>query len=604
VLVSIGYSTCHWCHVMARESFSDPELASYLNENFVSVKVDREEHPDVDATYIAAASAFTQNLGWPLNVFVTPEGKAFYAGTYSPPQPIPGHASFRQVLEAVTDAWSGHRDEVDDAAAKVAEALAAAPARQGGGELPGEAALDAAIAGFAAHEDTTYGGFGGAPKFPASPTLGFLLSRDSGEQLALRTLKRMGASPLRDPVEGGFFRYAVNRDWSDPHYERMLYDNAQLLELYTQAWKLTGEQWAEDVARGVARFLTGVMQLRSGGFASAQDSESVVDGKRVEGGYYQYDEEDRARQVPPALDEKVLTGWNGLAIAALSSAGFAFDAPALTESARRAADHLIARHLMDDGTLVRASIGDRVSRAQATLEDFGMLARGLLELGAATGEIRYATVAKGLIDSTLVPVPAPASPGGAVASVPFQAPNGADPVLVAQGLGGPVDPSEGAYPSGLSAMAGSSVLLYLLTADRRYRDAAAAALESVAGYALGQPIAFGAALRVMSTLVSPVEQLVVVSPDDVPTEGSGETGGLRAAARRYSAGLVASVTDSQGRRWADAGFDLFEDRVTQRGLPTAYLCQEFVCRLPVTDPSELDRASEVWPAESRAAHEA
>ncbi|MCU1447188.1 thioredoxin domain-containing protein, partial [Cryobacterium sp.] len=235
VLVSIGYATCHWCHVMARESFSDSGVAAYLNEHFVSIKVDREEHPDVDASYLTAAGAFTQNLGWPLNVFVTPAGRPFYAGTYSPPVPMPGHPAFREVLDAVTDAWTSRRNEVEQSAAGLAEALAQPAPDPAERRLPDQAQLAAIVATLAAAEDPVYGGFGGAPKFPASPALALLLDRDDSRDLALRTLKRMGASPLRDPVEGGFFRYAVNRDWSDPHYERMLYDNAQLLELYTKA---------------------------------------------------------------------------------------------------------------------------------------------------------------------------------------------------------------------------------------------------------------------------------------------------------------------------------------------------------------------------------
>jgi uncharacterized protein YyaL (SSP411 family) len=583
VLVSIGYSTCHWCHVMARESFSDPALAAYLNEHFVSVKVDREEHPDVDAGYLAAASAFIEGLGWPLNVFVTPDGRAFHAGTYFPPQPLPGRPSFRQVLEAVTDAWTSRRDEVTASAAMVAHALAEASGQHlAASALPDAAALASTMAALAAYEDTTFGGFGGAPKFPVAPTLGFLLDRPDGRSLALRTLKRMGASPLRDPVEGGFFRYAVNRDWSEPHYERMLYDNAQLLDLYTRAWQLTGEQWARSVAEGIARFLTTVLQLPSGGFASAQDSESVVAGRRVEGGYYALDEDGRSAETPPALDRKVLTGWNGLAIAALARAGFAFADNALIGAARRAADYLLTQHRRGDGTLVRASVEGRTSTAQATLEDYGMCARGLLELALATGEPGYATAGRRLIDSTL-----------SEATDTFRAPNGADPVLAAQGLSIDLDPSEGAYPSGLTATADAAWLLYLLTADQRYRRAAETAMTVVADLAPARPLAFGAALRLMAALAAPIEQLVVVSPDN--TEAGAEENapadpaGLLAAARRQ-AGLVASVTATQASALADAGFELFAGRAPHDNRPTAYPCRDFVCRLPVTDPADLDPA--------------
>lgn len=617
VLVSIGYSTCHWCHVMARESFSDPALAEYLNANFVSIKVDREEHPDVDAGYLAAAGAFTGNLGWPLNVFVTPAGQAFYAGTYFPPQPAQGHPAFRQVLEAVTDAWTTRRDEVTSTAARVAGALAEVAADTakiaGTDALPDREALATAVAELGAYEDTTYGGFGSAPKFPVAPTLGFLLDRADGRELALRTLKRMGASPLRDPIEGGFFRYATGRDWSDPHYERMLYDNAQLLDLYSLAWKHTGEMWARTVAEGVARFLTTVMRLPSGGFASAQDSESTVAGQRVEGGYYALGEDDRARETPPALDAKMLTGWNGLGITALARAGFAFGDDSMITAARDAADFLLATHLRADGTLVRASIDDlasdapasgtsvsgapasgapasglRVSTAHATLEDFGMFAQGLLELALVTGEVRYATAARSLIDSTLTPA-ADTSDRNATdhANSPFQAPDGADPVLAAQGLAVDVDPSEGAYPSGLTAGADAANTLYLLTADDRYRTAAVSGMSILKSLAPARPIAFGAALRLMERLQGPVEQLVIVSPDSTVGDRAAM---LETAARRTGA-LTASVTVGQAQQFAKEGFELFEGRDVHAGAPTAYLCRDFVCRLPVTDPHDLERAT-------------
>jgi len=615
VLVSIGYATCHWCHVMARESFSDPALAAYLNDRFVSIKVDREEHPDVDASYLVAAGAFTQNLGWPLNVFVTPAGQPFYAGTYSPPTPLPGHPSFRDVLAAVTDAWTTRRDAVEASAAGLAEALAQPVPDAGAGALPDQAGLAGIIDRLATAEDPVYGGFGGAPKFPAAPTLGLLLDRADGRDLALRTLKRMGASPLRDPVEGGFFRYAVNRDWSDPHYERMLYDNAQLLELYTRAWILTGETWARIVAEGLVRFLGEVLRLPGGGFASAQDSESTVDGVRVEGGYYALDEDARHDQTPPALDEKVLTGWNGLAIGALAVAGFAFADDTALNLARRAADALLEQHRRENGALVRASIDGRRSAAVATLEDYGMFAHGLLELATATGEVRYAMAARELVDRTLPGSPSGTAPGslsdtapgslpgsldgspsGALPSSPsgavFVAPEGADPVLTGQGLALATDPSEGAYPSGLSAIATAAWRLYLLTGEARYREAASAAMVRMLGADAPNPLAFGAALRLVNALSAPVEQLVVVTPGaaagtTAATAGTTERDpGLVAAARRRP-GLVAVVTGEQAAAFADAGFELFEGRGIRRGSPTAYLCRDFVCRLPTTDPSAL-----------------
>lgn len=574
IMVSIGYATCHWCHVMARESFSDPVTAEELNRRFVAIKVDREEHPDVDAAYLSAASAFTGNLGWPLTVFATPEGRAFFAGTYFPPQPVAGRASFRQVLDAVWDAWTSRREQVESDAGKVREALAAAAeAATAVSELPTGQQLDGAVALLAQAEDPEFGGFGAAPKFPVAPTLDFLLTRPAGQDLAVRTLEQMAASPLRDAVDGGFFRYATRRDWSEPHYERMLYDNALLLDTYARAWRLTGEEWAERTADGVAAFLLGVLRRPSGGFASAQDSESAIDGARVEGTYYTLPPAERAGLEPPPLDAKVLTGWNGFAIGALARAGRILDRPAWIAAAAEAADAVLARHRRADGTLLRASLGDRRSEAGATLEDYGGLAAGLLELALATGDARTASAARDLVDLCL--------DAAGEGTCPFETPGGGDPVLQSTGLAVRVDPSEGAYPSGLSSMSRAAHTLYLMTGERRYERAAREGMRLVAAQALQVPSAFGTALALMSELAGEVEQLVVVLPEGAAS------GDLVDAARRHPAPLVAIATESRAAELAGDGFELFGGRTTRDGLPTAYLCRDFVCRLPVTDAAAL-----------------
>ena len=567
VLVSIGYSTCHWCHVMARESFSNPDLAEFLNDNFVSIKVDREEHPDVDASYLAAAGAFTDQLGWPLNVFTTPTGRAFYAGTYFPPVAIEGRASFAQVLAAVLEAWHERRHDVEDTAARLAAALAM-PTTASAGSLPGAAEFASVVDELAAYEDEEFGGFGGAPKFPVATVLGFLLDcEDAGGAtagsatagaLARRTLAAMAASDLLDPVEGGFFRYATRRDWSEPHYERMLYDNALLLDLYARV----GD---EATASGVAEFLRGVMRLPGGAFASAQDSESTVDGERVEGGYYRLAATARSSQSAPALDEKVLTGWNALAIGALASAGSRLGRGDWIRAAVEAAN------VVGFGPVVRARIGDRLSSARPTLEDFGMLANGLLDVALATGDVRFAERARELVVETLDERPD--------ATMPFRVPGGADPVLAAHGLALDVDPSEGAYPSGLSAIARAALRLELLTGERRFRAAAVAAMELVAPLAVQRPMSFGAALGVMSALAAPERQLVVVT-DDRDAE-------LASVARAWRGGTVALVAEAQAAEFAQSGFALFESRTLRGGMPTAYLCENFVCRLPVTSAVDL-----------------
>lgn len=631
VLVSIGYSTCHWCHVMARESFSDPVLAAYLNENFVAIKVDREEYPEVDSSYMAAAGAFTGNLGWPLNVFVTPAGTAFYAGTYWPPVPVSGHPAFRQVLEAVTDAFVNRRDEVESNAAAIATALKSQGAGVSG-DLPESNAWETATQQLLDYEDGVNGGFGGAPKFPVAPVIQFLLERGSlghpdAAALAHRMLRAMAHSELRDPIEGGFFRYSTRRDWSEPHYERMLYDNAQLLGAYSwAAGSVRGTAAAEllTVVEGIAGFLGSVMRVggdaagggaagggaagggaagdssaggggaagganaQGGAFASAQDSESTVDGERLEGGYYLLERAARARQHPPALDKKILTGWNGLAIEALATAGQRHDRPEWIALARDAADFLLARHRQPDGTLLRASIGATVSAAVATLEDYGMFAAGLLAVALATGEVSYAVAARDLVDASLVAEDG-VTEDGVKEAAGFRAPNGGDPVLAAQGLLLEVDPSEGAYPSGLSAMAGAAHTLYLLTGDSRYRGAAEAALKRTATIALASPISFGGALTVMTRVQAPVEQFVVVTGGNAADAHAADAAALVAGARRVtrSGGVTAILTETQAAAFAAAGLELFEGRAARNGAATAYLCRDFVCRLPVTDPAAL-----------------
>ena len=598
VLVSIGYSTCHWCHVMSRESFSDPVIAARLNSGFVAIKVDREEHPDVDSSFLAAAGAFTGNLGWPLNVFVTPEGKAFYAGTYWPPAAVGQLPSFGQVLDAVTDAWTVRRTEVEQTAGAVVDAL-----RQSADRLSASAAdsppvpekpltelLGAAVDELATYEDGEFGGFGGAPKFPVAPVLLFLLERAAaGDRPALEIVGRALSAisgqdqpserviaALRDRVDGGFFRYATKRDWSDPHYERMLYDNAQLLVAFTRLAQLDPDarQAASDVAEGICAFLIEVMQQPQGGFASAQDSESAVDGLRLEGAYFALDAAARVAQDPPALDAKVLTGWNGLAIGALATAGFVLSRDPWITAARRAADALIERHLRVDGTLVRASLSGRISAANATLEDYGMLASGLLDLAAATGEARYAVVARGLVDLVLV------DQSRAFEVETFVVPGGGDPVLLSLGIALENDPSEGAYPSGLSSLARACTSLYLVTGHLRYRQAAERVIHQLMPVAAPRPVSFGATLAVASALTQPIEQLVVVSDDSHSP--------LAAMARSlFRSGAISTVlTPAQAAAFADAGFELFEGRQRE----AAYLCRSFVCRMPFDDASELAEA--------------
>ncbi|QAY58606.1 thioredoxin domain-containing protein [Microbacterium protaetiae] len=570
VLISIGYSTCHWCHVMARESFEDPDTARELNNGFVAIKVDREEHPDVDEAYLAAASAFTRNLGWPLTVFATPEGRAFFAGTYFPSEPRGGMASFRQVLAAVREAWTQRRDEVQQTADAVVEALQTArDAASAPSALPDLDALAAAARTALAREDREYGGFAPAgatmatPKFPTVPLLRFLqapaLADVVPEATATvdRALRAMASAPLRDAVDGGFFRYATRRDWTVPHYERMLTDNAGLLDVALDA----GD---DETARGVARFLIDVLQQPGGGFAAAQDSESWIDGQRDEGGYYARDAAGRAVLQPPAVDGKIVTGWNGLAIGALARAGLRLDDEHLIDAARWAADAVLEANVGPDSLLRRASLDEVVSPAPATLEDYGLLAGGLAALAAATGELAYAVRARELVDACLSGHGAPSAPGGG------------DPVLTAHGVPGAASASDGDRPSGPSALADAAFALWLLGAGERYRQAAASLVEARAEQAPAEPTAHGALLRVAAQLAVPPHQLVVIT-----TAGDA----LTAAARRIRTDLTAVVTPQQARAFAAAGFALFEGKIGE--VPTVYDCRDFACRLPVTDLRSL-----------------
>lgn len=555
VLVSIGYATCHWCHVMARESFSDPVLAAWLNDRFVAIKVDREEHAEVDAAYLAAAGAFTPNLGWPLTVFVTPRGRAFYAGTYWPPAATSGVPSFREVLEAVDDAWRNRRAEVEAQGEQLTLALASArPERS---VLPHD--LAPVVAWLEEREDSVHGGFGGAPKFPVVPVLRFLVDR--GEPLGVRTVRAIAASGLRDPVDGGFFRYATRADWTEPHYERMLVDNAQLLAVLVLAG-------LDEEADGLAGFLLGTLAVSGGGLASAQDSESTVDGERVEGFYYTLDAASRARLSAPPLDEKVVTGWNGLAIGSLALAARLRNRPEWAAAAASIAEHLLDAHRNGD-RLIRVRLHGVASDAPATLEDYGMLARGLLELALSTGEVRWAVEARALVDACL--------DAGAVSGDPAAVPGGGDPVLAGQGLTLAEAASDGAAPSGPVALADAALLLHRLTGESHYRAAAEGVAATVASAAVAHPISSGAALGLMDALARPARQLVVV----------GEPGPLTERARRERRGIVVTATAAQAAAWAADGFELFAGR-TNAALETASLCEDFVCRLPVTEVSALD----------------
>lgn len=581
VLVSVGYATCHWCHVMARESFSDPEVGALLRRDFVAVKVDREERPDVDASLMAAASAFTQQLGWPLTTFLTPDGHVFFAGTYFPPSPVGQVPSFRQITAAVLDAWTARRHEVDANASAIATAIrqgaeADATARSGGEgagaepRLPAAARIRAVTDQLSQAEDTTFGGFGGAPKFPSAPLLEFLadVAADGGDSdsrddsggdgdgddssvadgLVDRSLHAIRRSELTD-ADGGVFRYATRRDWTVPHYERMLYDNAGLLAVA-----------GAEQARGIAAFLRDTLRREDGAFVAAQDSESTIDGRRVEGEWYRLPLGERARLDPPPLDDQVLTGWNGLAIRGLAIAGTRHGDDEMIALARGAADALLASHVVDGHVTVRSSTPRGASAAPPTVEDVGLLAEGLLELALVTGDVRAAEVARSLVDDGL--------------AERFDV----DAVLAAAGTATGEQPQT-ALRSGTVALASAAAALAALTGDAAYRTAAARLVADRAETGTERPLGHADALGVALALQRPSREVVVVASD--PSDP------LRTAARaaRRPGTVVALVTPTQASEWAAAGFELFEARDSAD--PAGYVCHDRVCALPARTSDEL-----------------
>ncbi len=581
VMVSIGYSTCHWCHVMARESFEDAATAAELDAGFVSIKVDREEHPEVDAAYMAAAAAFTPSLGWPLTVFATPEGRPFYAGTYFPPQPRAGMPAFRQVLAAVQEAWTERRDQIDETADAVAGALAEvrdaapAPARtpcpppttSSRPRTLSPPARIRATADSATPPRTPPSSRwprrcgscrpawcgSGRRRHPSSPTV---RSRP-WHRRRCATPSRAASSATR-PAPTGPCPTTSACSPTTPSCST---------SPWTQRNVHSGDDRAaaqHDVARGIAGFLIDVLQQPGGGFGAAQDSESWIDGARSEGGYYFRDAAGRAPLEPPAVDGKVVSGWNGLAIGALARAGARLDEASWIEAARWAAEAVLETNVAADGRLLRASLDEIPSRAHATLADHGQLAGGLLALAVATGEVAYAVRARELVDSCV-------APDGHVA-----VPGGGDPVLTRQGIGAPDAASDADEPSGPAALAEAAAALWMLGAGEQYRALAERLVSTHASAALAQPLAYGALLRVATSLAVAPRQVVVVTTDAAAA--------IATTARGIRADVVSIVSPEQVTAWEAAGFGLFADKALRDGRATAYDCRDFACRLPVTDP--------------------
>ncbi|WP_077797001.1 thioredoxin domain-containing protein [Streptomyces sp. JHA26] len=633
VLLSVGYSSCHWCHVMAHESFEDGPTAEFLNAHFVSVKVDREERPDVDAVYMEAVQAATGHGGWPMTVFLTPDGEPFYFGTYYPPEPRHGMPSFREVLQGVHQAWTDRRGEVTDVAGKIVRDLAGREISYGDRQAPGETELGQALLGLTREYDAQRGGFGGAPKFPPSMVIEFLLrhhARTGAEgalQMARDTCERMARGGIYDQLGGGFARYSVDRDWVVPHFEKMLYDNALLCRVYAHLWRATGSELARRVALETADFMVRELRTAEGGFASALDADSDDGtGRHVEGAYYvwtpaqltevlgaddaalaaqyfgvteegtfeqgasvlQLPQEEgvfdaerissirerllaaRAERPVPGRDDKVVAAWNGLAIAALAETGAYFERPDLVEAAVAAADLLVRLHLDEHARLFRTSKDGRAGANAGVLEDYADVAEGFLALASVTGEGVWLDFAGLLLDHVLTRF---TDDSGSLYDTAADAEK-----LIRR----PQDPTDNATPSGWTAAAGALLSYAAHTGSEPHRTAAEHALGVVKALGPRVPRFIGWGLAAAEALLDGPREVAVVGPDT----GDGATRGLhRTALLGTAPGAVVAV----GAEGSDE-FPLLADRPLVDGAPAAYVCRGFTCDAPTTDPERLRAA--------------
>ncbi len=587
VFLSIGYSACHWCHVMERESFADPETAALMNEHFVAIKVDREERPDIDSLYMDAGVALMRSGGWPLNLFLTPEAKPFFAATYLPPQPRHGLRSFREILTRVAEVWRTDRMQLDETGDALAEHLRRATRIEPAEAPPDATVLATALEGLTTGFDRRWGGWGHAPKFPAAATVEFLL-RGEATEMAERTLDGMAAGGMYDLVGGGFHRYSVDERWLVPHFEKMLYDNAQLAVAYLHGWRVLGKERYRRVAESTIEYLLRELALASGGFASAQDadtdgvegltftwtrSEGVPDEllHPFEGNQFvlrgELDDATRARlfearerRPKPALDDKAVASWNGLALASLAECGRSLDRPDWVDAARRLGAFLLEELSTDDGRLHR-TWRDGVARGTGYLEDYADVANGLLELHVATGELRWLEESHRLallaIELFLDP-----EHGGF-----FQAPVDGEQLVAPK-----KNFDDHPEPSGNTMLAYVLLRLGRIYGDESLEERAASVLRLIAGPMTRAPSAFGWGLVALDLHLSPRREIAIVGPADSPV--------ARAALARWEPHSVVAFGP-------DDDVPLLAGKDFVHGRPAVYLCERFACRAPVTEPADL-----------------
>jgi uncharacterized protein YyaL (SSP411 family) len=610
ILLSVGYSACHWCHVMERESFEDLETAAYMNEHFVSVKVDREERPDVDAIYMEAVQSITGHGGWPMTVFLDPDGVPFYGGTYFPPDESRGMPSFRMVMEAVVHAFETQREEIREKA-PAARARLGAIGEVEPSEQPGTGELEEAVRRLLAGADRRHGGFGGAPKFPPASSLELLLARGETEVVEL-TLDRMLAGGIYDQLGGGFARYSVDAVWLVPHFEKMLYDNALLARTYLHGWQTLGHERYRRVCEETLDWMLREMRGPEGGFYSALDADSEGE----EGRFYVWTPEQiravlgdgadpvlehygvsehgnfeganvlhlargpenpepaglaearqalfgaRAKRIRPGLDDKRLTSWNALAIAALADAGAVLGREDYLDAARACAEFVLSSLRDPAGRLLR-TYKDGRAHLGAYLEDHAFLLEALLTLYESSFEARWFAEAQALAETTIERFGDPERGG-------FYATASDHEELIARRK----EVGDHPIPSGNSSAALGLLRLAALTGERRYEAAAEDVFALFAKPATQHPDAFAHLLRALDLHLSPTREVALVG-DDL-TE-------LATVVREQPLFHAVLAGGPEGSKEPP----LLRDRTTVDRQPAAYVCEDFTCRLPVTDPDEL-----------------
>jgi uncharacterized protein YyaL (SSP411 family) len=628
ILLSIGYSACHWCHVMERESFEDEATARLINESFVPIKVDREERPDVDDIYMEAVQGMTGQGGWPLTVFLDPEGVPFYGGTYFPPEPRQGMPSFKQVLEATSGAYRTQREELREAAARIRESLGAVGRVEQSDQPLDQALLSQALSGLQGGFDRANGGFGGAPKFPPASVLEFLLDRGQNDPVRL-TLDKMMHGGIYDQLGGGFHRYSVDAGWLVPHFEKMLYDNALLARVYLHGWQVMGEERWRRVSEETLDWALREMRGPEGGFHSALDADSEGE----EGRFYVWDEEEmrtalteagvtadaiervlgywgvspagnfegrnilhvplgpsaqrpqeledartalyswRDRRVRPGLDDKRICSWNALMIAALADAGAALDRQDYLDAACSCARFVMESMRDSDGHL-RRTWKDGEARLNAYLEDHAFLVEALLRLYEATLEVRWFDAARETAD-VMIERFADEERGGF-----FTTSNDHEELIARR-----KDVGDHPIPSGNSAAAYGLLRLAALTGERPYEERAVGTMRLFAPASARHPDAFGHLLQAIDFNLSPVREVALVAPTN-GVDGSARMAELAQVVRRAHRPHVVLAGGPEGSERPE----LLRERPAVEGKPAAYVCEHFTCKAPVTEPQELAAA--------------